>query len=116
MIEALILVLIMLMAFFIRLFAVIRFEVFFPMAPVTAECMLSAVRADLALRRSAAQNIAVGRRTKAVIHEFDPHFNWRTTEYLAKEGFNEFWNWFDPFRHEKCSSGVCKCWNVKRAS
>ena len=55
--EALILGLIVLLAFFIRLFAVIRFE--------------------------------------SVIHEFDPHFNWRTTEYLAKEGFVEFWNWFD---------------------
>ena len=43
--EMLILILIILMAFFIRLFAVIRFE--------------------------------------SVIHEFDPHFNWRTTEYLV---------------------------------
>ena len=56
-IETVILALIVLMAFIIRLFAVIRFE--------------------------------------SVIHEFDPHFNWRTTEYLAANGFEEFWNWFD---------------------
>ena len=48
--ESVILVLIILMAFFIRLFAVIRFE--------------------------------------SVIHEFDPHFNWRTTEYLVRSPFN----------------------------
>ncbi|CAD7937244.1 unnamed protein product [Amoebophrya sp. A120] len=58
-IESLTLGVIVLLAFCIRLFAVIRFE--------------------------------------AVIHEFDPHFNWRTTEYLAEHGFVEFWNWFDNF-------------------
>ncbi|KFH11114.1 putative oligosaccharyl transferase stt3 protein [Toxoplasma gondii VAND] len=34
-------------------------------------------------------------RYESVIHEFDPYFNYRTTTYLAKEGFYEFWNWFD---------------------
>ncbi|CBZ53382.1 Oligosaccharyl transferase-like protein, related [Neospora caninum Liverpool] len=34
-------------------------------------------------------------RYESVIHEFDPYFNYRTTIYLAKEGFYEFWNWFD---------------------
>lgn len=48
-IHSVILTLIVLLAFFIRLFAVIRFE--------------------------------------SVIHEFDPHFNWRTTEYLAEQGY-----------------------------
>ncbi|CAD7966724.1 unnamed protein product [Amoebophrya sp. A120] len=46
-----------LLAFCIRLFAVIRFE--------------------------------------SVIHEFDPYFNYRTTNYLSEHGFLEFWNWFD---------------------
>lgn len=32
---------------------------------------------------------------ESVIHEFDPYFNYRTTEYLSREGFYEFWNWFD---------------------
>ncbi|KAF4674262.1 oligosaccharyl transferase stt3 subunit [Perkinsus olseni] len=55
--EKVILALICTVCFFIRLFAVIRYE--------------------------------------SVIHEFDPYFNYRTTEYLSREGFYEFWNWFD---------------------
>uniref|UniRef100_A0A0G4FBQ2 dolichyl-diphosphooligosaccharide--protein glycotransferase n=1 Tax=Chromera velia CCMP2878 TaxID=1169474 RepID=A0A0G4FBQ2_9ALVE len=34
-------------------------------------------------------------RFESVIHEFDPYFNYRTTQFLSKEGFYEFWNWFD---------------------
>jgi len=34
-------------------------------------------------------------RFESVIHEFDPYFNYRTTHYLVREGFYEFWNWFD---------------------
>jgi dolichyl-diphosphooligosaccharide--protein glycosyltransferase len=34
-------------------------------------------------------------RYESVIHEFDPYFNFRTSQYLTKEGFYEFWNWFD---------------------
>lgn len=34
-------------------------------------------------------------RFESVIHEFDPYFNYRTTLYLASEGFYEFHNWFD---------------------
>jgi len=45
------------LAFFIRLFAVVRYE--------------------------------------SVIHEFDPYFNFRTTKYLASEGFLDFLDWFD---------------------
>ncbi|KAF8326905.1 oligosaccharyl transferase STT3 subunit [Amanita rubescens] len=33
---------------------------------------------------------------ESVIHEFDPWFNYRATKVLAKDGFYEFWNWFDP--------------------
>ena len=55
--KYLILGLICLLAFCIRLFAVVRYE--------------------------------------SVIHEFDPYFNFRTTKYLAHEGFTEFMNWFD---------------------
>ena len=51
--------LVFLLCFFIRLFAVIRYE--------------------------------------SVIHEFDPYFNYRTSEFLTQEGFYEFWNWFDDF-------------------
>ncbi|XP_072176036.1 dolichyl-diphosphooligosaccharide--protein glycosyltransferase subunit STT3A-like [Diadema setosum] len=34
-------------------------------------------------------------RFESVIHEFDPYFNYRTTRFLAEEGFYRFHNWFD---------------------
>nr|XP_053653436.1 dolichyl-diphosphooligosaccharide--protein glycosyltransferase subunit STT3A-like [Cherax quadricarinatus] len=34
-------------------------------------------------------------RFESVIHEFDPYFNYRTTKFLAEEGFYNFHNWFD---------------------
>lgn len=34
-------------------------------------------------------------RYESVIHEFDPYFNFRTTKFLAQEGFYNFHNWFD---------------------
>ncbi|XP_045115130.1 dolichyl-diphosphooligosaccharide--protein glycosyltransferase subunit STT3A-like [Portunus trituberculatus] len=34
-------------------------------------------------------------RFESVIHEFDPYFNYRTTKFLAEEGFYSFHNWFD---------------------
>ena len=30
-----------------------------------------------------------------VIHEFDPWFNYRATEYLYLNGADRFWKWFD---------------------
>lgn len=35
-------------------------------------------------------------RYESVIHEFDPWFNYRVTQYLTSEGVYAFWNWFDP--------------------
>ncbi|KAM0787585.1 oligosaccharyl transferase stt3 subunit [Microbotryomycetes sp. NB124-2] len=35
-------------------------------------------------------------RFESIIHEFDPWFNFRATRVLARDGFYEFWNWFDP--------------------
>uniref|UniRef100_A0A2P2LZN2 dolichyl-diphosphooligosaccharide--protein glycotransferase n=1 Tax=Rhizophora mucronata TaxID=61149 RepID=A0A2P2LZN2_RHIMU len=32
---------------------------------------------------------------ESVIHEFDPYFNYRVTQFLTKQGIYEFWNWFD---------------------
>lgn len=34
---------------------------------------------------------------ESMIHEFDPWFNYRVTEFLSKNGFYETWNWFDSF-------------------
>jgi dolichyl-diphosphooligosaccharide--protein glycosyltransferase len=30
-----------------------------------------------------------------VIHEFDPYFNWRATQYLYENGAAKFFKWFD---------------------
>ena len=30
-----------------------------------------------------------------VIHEFDPWFNFRATQYLADNGWDNFFSWFD---------------------
>lgn len=30
-----------------------------------------------------------------VIHEFDPWFNYRATEYLARNGYSKFVDWYD---------------------
>lgn len=30
-----------------------------------------------------------------VIHEFDPYFNWRATQYLYENGAKKFFRWFD---------------------
>nr|XP_010915814.1 dolichyl-diphosphooligosaccharide--protein glycosyltransferase subunit STT3A [Elaeis guineensis] len=32
---------------------------------------------------------------ESVIHEFDPYFNYRVTQYLTNNGIYDFWNWFD---------------------
>jgi len=34
-------------------------------------------------------------RYESVIHEFDPYFNYRTTQVLVREGLYNFINWFD---------------------
>ena len=38
---------------------------------------------------------ALKRRYGNVIHEFDPWFNYRATEYLAANGWHAFFHWFD---------------------
>jgi hypothetical protein len=30
---------------------------------------------------------------ESVIHEFDPYFNYRVTQFLAAKGFYELWDW-----------------------
>jgi hypothetical protein len=34
---------------------------------------------------------------ESMIHEFDPWFNYRVTQFLTKEGFYNTWNFFDSF-------------------
>jgi dolichyl-diphosphooligosaccharide--protein glycosyltransferase len=30
---------------------------------------------------------------ESVIHEFDPYFNYRVTQFLTKNGFYNMWDW-----------------------
>ena len=32
---------------------------------------------------------------ESVIHEFDPYFNYRVTQFLTREGVYRMWDWFD---------------------
>ncbi|MQM13138.1 hypothetical protein Taro_046059 [Colocasia esculenta] len=32
---------------------------------------------------------------ESLVHEFDPYFNYRVTQYLTKSEIYDFWNWFD---------------------
>uniref|UniRef100_A0A061QHW1 dolichyl-diphosphooligosaccharide--protein glycotransferase n=1 Tax=Cupiennius salei TaxID=6928 RepID=A0A061QHW1_CUPSA len=34
-------------------------------------------------------------RFESIIHEYDPHFNYRATHYMVEHGFYNFLNWFD---------------------
>lgn len=34
---------------------------------------------------------------ESLIHEFDPWFNYRVTQYLTEEGFYKTWDFFDSF-------------------
>ena len=34
-------------------------------------------------------------RYESIIHEYDPWFNYRSTQYMQQNGMYAFWNWFD---------------------
>ena len=34
-------------------------------------------------------------RYESILHEYDPWFNYRATQFLTKQGFYYFFNWFD---------------------
>ncbi|KNC76491.1 dolichyl-diphosphooligosaccharide-protein glycosyltransferase subunit STT3B [Sphaeroforma arctica JP610] len=36
-------------------------------------------------------------RFESIIHEFDPWFNYRATQYFVEHGWDDFINWFDEF-------------------
>jgi hypothetical protein len=45
---------------------------------------------------------------ESVIHEFDPYFNYRVTQFLTKEGFYDMWNWWVVLAmtaNDSCSRG-----------
>ncbi|KAI5476455.1 oligosaccharyl transferase STT3 subunit [Pseudohyphozyma bogoriensis] len=69
------------------------------LSPATAETSSSFLRIIIlfiiAIAAVSSREFAVV-RFESIIHEFDPWFNFRATKVLAKDGFYEFWNWFDP--------------------
>ncbi|KAH0937224.1 hypothetical protein HID58_004685, partial [Brassica napus] len=88
--SALILVLIGVLAFSIRLFSVSYTHISAPLiysnklgsrsdylGSATDRCSLNVIKYE------------------SVIHEFDPYFNYRVTQFLSNNGIYEFWNWFD---------------------
>ena len=80
---------------------------------LVADSTASTAESTKKLQRSAAANVVCGFslagicilafslrlfsviKYESVIHEFDPYFNYRVTQFLTKEGFYNLWNWFD---------------------
>ena len=44
-----------------------------------------------------------------VIHEFDPYFNWRATQYLYENGAKKFFTWFDHMVWYPLVSALSTC-------
>jgi len=65
------------------------------MSPQKQETLLKLSILSLAAVLSFATRLFSVLRFESVIHEFDPYFNYRTTRFLAEEGFYKFHNWFD---------------------
>jgi dolichyl-diphosphooligosaccharide--protein glycosyltransferase len=59
------------------------------------ETLLKIVVLSLASIVAFASRLFAVLRFESIIHEFDPYFNYRTTKYLAEEGYYSFHNWFD---------------------
>ena len=55
-----------------------------------SDCLISISVAAVLIRL-----VSITRNREATIHEFDPHFNYRATEYLVQHGMHAFLNWFD---------------------
>ncbi|XP_073981638.1 catalytic subunit 3A of the oligosaccharyltransferase complex [Rhodnius prolixus] len=65
------------------------------MSPEKQETLLKLSILSLTAILSFATRLFSVLRFESVIHEFDPYFNYRTTRFLAEEGFYKFHNWFD---------------------
>jgi dolichyl-diphosphooligosaccharide--protein glycosyltransferase len=63
--------------------------------PKTAETILRFTVLILAAITAFAVRLFSVVRYEAVIHEFDPYFNYRATRVLVDKGLYDFWNWFD---------------------
>ncbi|TKR71663.1 hypothetical protein L596_019225 [Steinernema carpocapsae] len=67
----------------------------FAVLKTNKEAVIKTVIIVLAATVAFASRLFAVIRFESVIHEFDPYFNFRTTQYLTKEGYYSFHNWFD---------------------
>ncbi|CAL1277929.1 unnamed protein product [Larinioides sclopetarius] len=65
------------------------------MSPEKQDTLLKMLILSMAAILSFSTRLFSVLRFESVIHEFDPYFNYRTTKYLAENGFYSFHNWFD---------------------
>ncbi|XP_013784909.1 dolichyl-diphosphooligosaccharide--protein glycosyltransferase subunit STT3A-like isoform X2 [Limulus polyphemus] len=65
------------------------------MSPEKQDTLLKMLILSMAAILSFSTRLFSVLRFESVIHEFDPYFNYRTTRFLAEEGFYSFHNWFD---------------------
>eukprot|EP00053_Salpingoeca_punica_P010927 m.97578 g.97578 ORF g.97578 m.97578 type:complete len:756 (-) comp15536_c0_seq1:213-2480(-) len=70
-------------------------KVFGLMSHDKAETLITASVLALACLLAFASRLFAVIRYESVIHEFDPYFNYRTTQHLVEKGFYDFHNWFD---------------------
>lgn len=68
---------------------------FVRMSPEKQDTLLKMLILSMAAVLSFSTRLFSVLRFESVIHEFDPYFNYRTTKYLAENGFYSFHNWFD---------------------
>uniref|UniRef100_A0A061QLL8 Dolichyl-diphosphooligosaccharide--protein glycosyltransferase subunit STT3A n=1 Tax=Cupiennius salei TaxID=6928 RepID=A0A061QLL8_CUPSA len=68
---------------------------FVRMSPEKQDTLLKMLVLSMAAILSFSTRLFSVLRFESVIHEFDPYFNYRTTRYLAENGFYSFHNWFD---------------------
>ncbi|PRD28202.1 UNVERIFIED_CONTAM: Dolichyl-diphosphooligosaccharide--protein glycosyltransferase subunit STT3A [Trichonephila clavipes] len=68
---------------------------FVRMSPEKQDTLLKMLILSMASVLSFSTRLFSVLRFESVIHEFDPYFNYRTTKYLAENGFYSFHNWFD---------------------
>jgi len=70
-------------------------EGFLNVSPKKQEFIVSALALSLIYVLAFTTRLFAVIRFESVIHEFDPYFNFRSTQYLINEGFYNFHNWFD---------------------
>lgn len=60
-----------------------------------ADCLKVAILALAYIVGFLLRSISYTRSEEALIHEYDPWFNYRATHYMTEHGWYDFLNWFD---------------------